>query len=261
MQGFWLVHAEWQFPAVSKLILAFQVPTWCYSVAFQVFRFLLWIKQRGFNGRGMTAFTICPQSKATHTPPGEVMNFTAMHLKGWEVHYTTAATLKPKSGRLKKQTPSSISGTSMCSVHTHTHTLTQNKSVGEQGLRYIMFFAEPVRQNHSGRNVHFAPEELDFNSSRADCWTSEDLLSPDNWTHFVTSGSATCALWQVKKRKGSQSTGYFTSTAVCLFIHLFNFNLICNVKHIFYCIFFCTNTKWLKTFAMQALSITQQFLI
>lgn len=35
-QGFWLVHSEWQFPAVSKLNLAFQVPSWCYSAIFQV---------------------------------------------------------------------------------------------------------------------------------------------------------------------------------------------------------------------------------
>lgn len=66
-QGFWLVHSERQFPAVSKLNLAFQVPSWCYSAIFQVLMFSQWIKQRGFNRGGMTTFTICPPNKPTHT--------------------------------------------------------------------------------------------------------------------------------------------------------------------------------------------------
>lgn len=84
------------------------------------------------------------QNKPTHTPSGKVVYCTAMCLKVWKVHYAIAATLKPKSGRLKKQTRWSISGTSVCSVHTHTRTMTLNESgVGsrcEQGLRYIMCF-------------------------------------------------------------------------------------------------------------------------
>lgn len=89
--------------------------------------FSQWIKQRGFNRGGVSTFTICPPNKPTHTPSGKVVYCTAMCLKVWKKHYAIAATLKPKSGRVKKQTRRSISGTSVCSVHTHTHNDTEWK--------------------------------------------------------------------------------------------------------------------------------------
>lgn len=113
----------------------------------------------------------------------------------------------------QKQGRGSISGTSMRAetcVHKHarTHTRTHARRHWIKMWTHtvsricvaLCVLAKPMKQNHSGRNVHFAQKELDFSNSHTGCEISGEILSSDKWTHFVSPSGATWAVQRIVMR-------------------------------------------------------------
>lgn len=208
--------------------------------------FSQWIKQRGFNGGGVSTFTICPPNKPTHTPSGKVVYCTAMCLKVWK---------KPKSGRVKKQTRRSISGTSVCSVHTHTHNDTEWKCGltlwAGSALHYVFLpnqwnktavaetFTLPQRSSISTAVVQTAKRQRSFCLPTSE-HTSSLWAAPPEPCDRLKNGRITVDLLHADISQVQQTKHVF------FIIIIFHFCFICRVK----CILFSTNTNWLKTFAL-----------